>query len=223
MSSIEQAEFERTPPHDIAAEQCVLGGMMLSKDAISDVIEVIRATDHYRPAHQIVHETILDLYGRGEPADALHHEARAGDNMRGSTALEGAATTILRVVKDGPRVELTNPKQKDGAEADPVTLWVVPRLQSVVVAGQPEGPTMVQRAASEDKILAVLAESFSETGACSTVLLDAAGLPRSTFHRALNRLLTDGQVQNLGSKTRTCYVLAQAALDDGHASPDGPR
>src|ERR1700683_547616 len=45
--------------------------MMLSKDAISDVLEVIKATDHYRPAHQIVHETILDLYGRGEPADAI--------------------------------------------------------------------------------------------------------------------------------------------------------
>ena len=65
------ADFERTPPHDVAAEQCVLGGMLLSKDAISDVIEVIRPTDHYRPAHQLVHEAILDLYGRGEPADAI--------------------------------------------------------------------------------------------------------------------------------------------------------
>ena len=58
-------DFERTPPHDVAAEQCVLGGMLLSKDAISDVIEVIRPTDHYRPAHQLIHEAILDLYGRG--------------------------------------------------------------------------------------------------------------------------------------------------------------
>ena len=64
-------DFERTPPHDVAAEQCVLGGMLLSKDAISDVIEVIRPADHYRPAHQLVHEAILDLYGRGEPADAI--------------------------------------------------------------------------------------------------------------------------------------------------------
>ena len=64
-------DFERTPPHDVAAEQCVLGGMLLSKDAISDVIEVIRPTDHYRPAHQLIHEAILDLYGRGEPADAI--------------------------------------------------------------------------------------------------------------------------------------------------------
>jgi replicative DNA helicase len=64
-------EFERMPPHDVAAEQCVLGGMLLSKDAISDVIEVIRPSDHYRPAHQVVHEAILDLYARGEPADAI--------------------------------------------------------------------------------------------------------------------------------------------------------
>jgi replicative DNA helicase len=64
-------EFERTPPHDVAAEQCVLGGMLLSKDAISDVIEVIRPHDHYRPAHQVIHEVVLDLYGRGEPADAI--------------------------------------------------------------------------------------------------------------------------------------------------------
>jgi replicative DNA helicase len=64
-------EFERMPPHDVAAEQCVLGGMLLSKDAISDVIEVIRPSDHYRPAHQLVHEAILDLYARGEPADAI--------------------------------------------------------------------------------------------------------------------------------------------------------
>jgi replicative DNA helicase len=64
-------DFERTPPHDVAAEQSALGGMLLSKDAISDVIEVIRPTDHYRPAHQLIHEVILDLYGRGEPADAI--------------------------------------------------------------------------------------------------------------------------------------------------------
>jgi replicative DNA helicase len=64
-------DFERTPPHDVAAEQCVLGGMLLSKDAISDVVEVIRPADHYRPAHQLIHEAILDLYSRGEPADAI--------------------------------------------------------------------------------------------------------------------------------------------------------
>src|SRR6202046_3533451 len=64
-------EFERTPPHDLAAEQCVLGGMLMSKDAISDVLEVIHPTELSRPPHQLVHEVILDLYGRGEPADPV--------------------------------------------------------------------------------------------------------------------------------------------------------
>src|SRR5262249_36487519 len=61
-------EFERTPPHDLAAEQCVLGGVLMSKDAISDVMEGISPHDHYRPAHQLVHEAILELYRPGEPA-----------------------------------------------------------------------------------------------------------------------------------------------------------
>jgi replicative DNA helicase len=64
-------DFERTPPHDLAAEQCVLGGMLMSKDAISDVMEVIRSQDYYRPAHQLVHDAIMELYGRGEPADPV--------------------------------------------------------------------------------------------------------------------------------------------------------
>jgi replicative DNA helicase len=65
------AEFERTPPQDNAAEQSVLGGMLLNKDAIADVVEVVRSTDFYRPAHQVIFDVILDLYGKGEPADAI--------------------------------------------------------------------------------------------------------------------------------------------------------
>ncbi|MGN6239817.1 MAG: replicative DNA helicase [Cellulosimicrobium cellulans] len=45
--------------------------MLLSKDAIADVIEQIRGSDFYRPAHEVVYESIIDLYGRGEPADAI--------------------------------------------------------------------------------------------------------------------------------------------------------
>src|SRR5829696_4214247 len=63
--------FDRTPPQDVAAEQSVLGGMMISKDAIADVVEQLRGTDFYRPAHEVIYDAILDLYGRGEPADAV--------------------------------------------------------------------------------------------------------------------------------------------------------
>jgi replicative DNA helicase len=67
----DRPSVDRTPPQDLTAEQCVLGGMLLSKDAIADVVEVLRGTDFYKPAHQTVYEAILDLYGRGEPADAV--------------------------------------------------------------------------------------------------------------------------------------------------------
>ncbi|MGB3437137.1 MAG: replicative DNA helicase [Actinophytocola sp.] len=63
--------FDRQPPQDLTAEQSVLGGMMLSKDAIADVVEVLRPNDFYRPAHQLVYDCVLDLYSRGEPADAV--------------------------------------------------------------------------------------------------------------------------------------------------------
>ncbi len=67
-----QSEFVRTPPHDDAAEQAVLGGMMLSKDAIADVVEVIGGgADFYKPAHESIYDAIITLYGRGEPADAI--------------------------------------------------------------------------------------------------------------------------------------------------------
>ncbi|CCH90932.1 Primary replicative DNA helicase; intein [Modestobacter italicus] len=64
-------EYDRQPPQDVAAEQSVLGGMLMSKDAIADVVEVLHGADFYRPAHQVVFDVILDLYGRGEPADAI--------------------------------------------------------------------------------------------------------------------------------------------------------
>jgi replicative DNA helicase len=62
---------ERVPPHNLEAEQSVLGSMMLSAEAIASVVEVVKAEDHYRPAHQRIHESILSVYGRGEPVDAI--------------------------------------------------------------------------------------------------------------------------------------------------------
>ncbi len=62
---------DRTPPQDMAAEQSVLGAMLISKDSIADVAEVLRGSDFYRPSHELIHDAIIDLYGRGEPADPI--------------------------------------------------------------------------------------------------------------------------------------------------------
>ncbi len=64
-------EPERTPPHDMAAEQSTLGGMLLSKDAVADVIETLRGADFYIPKHEVIYEAILSLYSHGEPTDVI--------------------------------------------------------------------------------------------------------------------------------------------------------
>jgi replicative DNA helicase len=90
----------RTPPQDLAAEQSVLGGMLLSKDAIADVVEVVRGHDFYRPAHELVFEAVLDLYGRGEPADAVTVSAEL--QKRGELGRVGGAPYIHTLLQSVP-------------------------------------------------------------------------------------------------------------------------
>src|SRR5690349_332941 len=45
--------------------------MLLSKDAIADVVETVRGIDFYRPSHETIYDAIVDLYGRGEPVDMV--------------------------------------------------------------------------------------------------------------------------------------------------------
>lgn len=59
------------PPHDPAAEQSVLGALMLNRDVILDVAGVLDVADFYLPRHQAVYDCVLDLHSRGEPVDPI--------------------------------------------------------------------------------------------------------------------------------------------------------
>ncbi|TDB76003.1 replicative DNA helicase [Micromonospora sp. KC723] len=93
-------QFEKTPPQDVAAEQCVLGGMLLSKDAIADVVEILKTNDFYRPIHATIFDTILDIYGRGEPADAITVAAALADS--GDLARVGGAPYLHTLIASVP-------------------------------------------------------------------------------------------------------------------------
>lgn len=97
---MESRSQDRTPPNDVAAEQSVIGAMLLSKDAIADVVEVVREGDFYRPAHQTIYSAILDLYGKGEPADAVTVAAELSKN--GDIARIGGATYLHTLVSMVP-------------------------------------------------------------------------------------------------------------------------
>ena len=93
-------EFGRTPPQDLTAEQSVLGGMLLSKDAIADVVEEIQPGDFYKPAHQAIYDVILDLYARGEPADAVTVAAEL--DRRGDLRRAGGAPYLHTLISTVP-------------------------------------------------------------------------------------------------------------------------
>ena len=61
----------RVPPHNIGAEASLLGAMLLSRDAIADALEVVRAEHFYKPSHAHVFDAVCGLYATGEPADPV--------------------------------------------------------------------------------------------------------------------------------------------------------
>lgn len=64
-------EIGKIPPHDIEAEQAVLGSMLTDQDAAIDAIEVLRVEDFYRDDNKYIYEAMLNLYNRGEPIDII--------------------------------------------------------------------------------------------------------------------------------------------------------
>lgn len=66
-----QPSEQRMLPSDMLAEQCTLGGMLLSQEAIADVFDAVRGPDFYAPKHEIIYSAILELFNRGEPTDVI--------------------------------------------------------------------------------------------------------------------------------------------------------
>ncbi len=63
--------FDRVPPHDPAAEMAVLGGMLMSKEAVGEVSELIVSSDFYDPKNQMIFDTVIKLYSSSQPADVI--------------------------------------------------------------------------------------------------------------------------------------------------------
>jgi replicative DNA helicase len=65
------AVADRLPPQNIEAEQSVLGSLLLDKDSVIKVADLLNIGDFYRGIHNTIYGAILDLYQKGEPADLL--------------------------------------------------------------------------------------------------------------------------------------------------------
>lgn len=147
----------------------------------------------------------------------VHHEGRGGEHLRGSTAMEGAATTIVRASKDGPLVYLECKKQKDDDEFLEITMRLVRLGESAVLSHETIGMASIVTE-TEHQLIATLRDSFGPEGVATSVLREAAGLPKTTYYRALRTLEGRGVVRNISTTSRPLYVLTSTAGPDGQQS-----
>jgi len=77
-------ELSRLPPHNLDAEQAVLGSLLLDRDVIAQVLEILSPVDFYREPHAVIFSAIADLLERGEPVDIV----TVVDSLRNQGRLE---------------------------------------------------------------------------------------------------------------------------------------
>ncbi len=96
----------RVPPHNLEAEESLLGAMLLSRDAIVEAVQLCAAEDFYKPAHGHVFEAITSLYGRGEPADPV----TVADELRRAGVFEGIGgmATLVSLQANTPATSNAN-------------------------------------------------------------------------------------------------------------------
>lgn len=90
---------EKIPPQNTEAEQCLLGCLMLDKDAIIKVIDFIKPEDFYKGSHQDIYQTMTDLYSKSDPIDILSVSAKLKernkiDDIGGSSYLTSLINTV---------------------------------------------------------------------------------------------------------------------------------
>ncbi|MGH9015699.1 MAG: replicative DNA helicase [Acidimicrobiia bacterium] len=91
----------RVPPHNLEAEESLLGAMLLSRDAITAAVEArVDASDFYRPAHTHIFEAVMALYGQGEPVDPV----TVAEELRRAELLDalGGKAALLRIQAGTP-------------------------------------------------------------------------------------------------------------------------
>ncbi|MEQ6896137.1 replicative DNA helicase [Microbacterium sp. KR10-403] len=165
-------EPERTPPHDLLAEQSALGGMLLSKDAVADVIESLRGTDFYVPKHELIFDAILTLYSHGEPTDVItvtDELIKTGDLQRagGADYLHTLTSIVPTAANAGYYASIVSERALLRRLVEAGT-----RIVQMGYSGQGEALDLVNTAQAE--IYGVTGAEASEDYVPLTVAVDAA-------------------------------------------------
>ena len=166
------AEYERTPPYDLLAEQSTLGGMLLSPDAVAEVTGLLRGADFYVPKHEVIYEAVLALYSHGEPTDVITVTdalAKAGDLQRagGAEYLHTLTSIVPTAANAGFYADIVAEKAVLRRLVEAGT-----RIVQMGYAGEGEALDLVNVAQSE--IYSVTGEDRSEDYVPLSLAVDAA-------------------------------------------------
>lgn len=139
----------------------------------------------------------------------VHHEPRAGENLRGHTTLEGSAESIFRMSRDGIKVTLTCSKQKDAEENEEMVLYRNKVGQSMVLGMLPDDLGSIQLRSDIDcQVLTELRDTFGSNDVSASVLLKVTNLSERSFYRSLKHLVELGDVVKGGTDNRPKYRAA---------------
>lgn len=139
----------------------------------------------------------------------IHHSGKNGLDMRGASAFEGAATSIIRVSKDGGQwVDVKSDKQKDVEDFADIRLRMTPAGSSIVLTAT-GADAVADMTNHQNAIIDALRQSFGSVGASSSQLLKVTEISERTFYRELKSLVDRGSVIRSGTEARPRYFLPE--------------
>lgn len=173
-----------------------------------------------RDMGQFVHRVEQLRVATGACILIIHHTGRSGDHMRGSTAMEGAATTIIRVSKDDDVLEIECQKQKDAVAFDPFKLRLVSMESSAILTPTDAAPKIDGSSPAVKKMLTTWWESHESDWVSASVIIKSNVATETTFHRAKKALVRDGFLEVTGEGRSVRYRMLRPL--DSHALPHTP-
>lgn len=139
----------------------------------------------------------------------VHHSGKSGLDMRGASAFEGAATSVLKVGKDGDWLDILCEKQKDIEAFPPMRLHLASAADSVVPNSATHLDHVISASANQNAILAELRHTFGSEGASPRQLKDATEIAERSLYRELNAMVSTGGVVKTGKGRVTRYYVPE--------------
>lgn len=156
----------------------------------------------------------------------IHHTGRGGEHMRGSIALDGAASTLIKVARQEDIVDVECVKQKDGPAWSPLRLRMKGHQTSIILLETEGSPSLTLNSPNLSRLADAWWDSFETDWVSPTRLIEATETPKASVFRHIKALVRVGLVESSGDEGRRRYRMlrapsvsrSQVGLTESHGS-----